>query len=50
MQSGKEPYRFECGGCGQHYFVVMQLTPVDPPARTPLLEANDVAGQGPRTT
>lgn len=36
-RSGKEVYRRECLDCGQHYFLVMQLQPVDP-IDTPLLE------------
>jgi len=37
-RSGKEPYRYECTECGQHYFVVMQLVPVAPPDRPRFLE------------
>lgn len=48
VRSGKEPYRFICEECGQHYFIVMQLQPVDPPAQTPLLESD--AGHGTGTT
>jgi hypothetical protein len=36
-RSGKEAYRHECLDCGQHYFIVMQLVPVDNP-RSSLLE------------
>lgn len=28
-RSGREPYRVECESCGSHYYVVMQLIPVD---------------------
>lgn len=26
--SGREPFRFVCPSCGQHYFVVLQMVPV----------------------
>lgn len=42
VRSGKEAYRHECLDCGQHYFAVMQLVPVDSPKPSPLLE-NPVA-------
>lgn len=29
-RSGREPYRVICSGCGSNYFLVMQLTPVEP--------------------
>ncbi len=44
-RSGKEAYRHECLDCGQHYFAVMQLVPVDNPEPSPLLE-NAVAEPG----
>jgi Zn finger protein HypA/HybF involved in hydrogenase expression len=28
-QSGREPYRFICPECKQHYFLIMQLVPVE---------------------
>lgn len=34
--SGREPHRYICESCGQNFFVVMQLVPVDP-AHRPLL-------------
>lgn len=36
-QSGREPHRYECPNCGQHYFLVMKLVPVDSD-NLPLLE------------
>jgi hypothetical protein len=27
-RSGREPYRFVCSACGQHYIAVMKLVPV----------------------
>jgi len=48
VRSGREPYRFECQDCKQHYFVVMQLVPVDPDYPTPLLESSRAEqSQGP---
>lgn len=32
-QSGREPYRFICSNCGQHYYAVMQLVPVSSDVR-----------------
>jgi hypothetical protein len=40
-RSGKEPYRYICSDCGQHYFLQMQLVPVEAPHRTPLLEQDN---------
>lgn len=48
VRSGKEPYRHECVGCGQHYIVVLQLVPVAAPDRPHLLES-PVVEPGPRT-
>lgn len=46
-RSGKEPYRYICSKCGQHYFLQMQLVPVAPPHETPLLEGCDAErGEG----
>ena len=28
-RSGREPHRYECPTCKQHYLLVMQLVPVD---------------------
>lgn len=49
MKSGREPYRFVCDDCGQNFHAVMQLVPVEPDDRVPLLEAN-VAEQDPGTS
>lgn len=42
-RSGKEPFRHVCSNpdCGQHYFLQMQLVPVEAPDETPLLEGAD---------
>jgi hypothetical protein len=47
-RSGKEPYRYICSSCGQHYFLEMQLIPVEASRQTPLLEAGS-AERRPRT-
>lgn len=39
-RSGKEPHRHICSDCGQHYFLQMQLVPVEAPSQIPLLEGN----------
>ena len=48
--SGREPYRFICPDCGQHFMAVMQLVPVDSVDRreAPQLESS-VAEGSPRT-
>jgi len=46
--SGMEPYRHICVACGQHYFVVVQITPVEP-KRVPQLEGGGVAECSSRT-
>ena len=47
-KTGREPYRFACGACGQNYMVVMQLVPVDA-GKVPLLESPVAErGQGSR--
>lgn len=45
--SGMEPYRYICTGCEQHYFVVVQLKPVEP-KRMAQLESG-VAERSPRS-
>lgn len=40
VQTGREPYRRECNECGQNYFLVAQLQPVEPDTRPKLLESN----------
>jgi len=39
--SGKEPHRLVCPSCGQNFFVVLQLIPVDPRKATPMLGVGD---------
>lgn len=31
QRSGHEPHRLECSGCGQNYYAVMQLVPIEAP-------------------
>lgn len=47
-RSGKEPHRLICKDCGQNFFAVMQLVPVEPLKRPLLLEeeASAVGGEG----
>lgn len=41
--SGSEPHRHVCSNCGQNYFLVLRLVPVDP-LRPPMLpEGKDSA-------
>jgi phage FluMu protein Com len=47
-RSGREPYRYECPNCKQHYFLVMQLVPVDPEEDHLLEEAHADRRQGTR--
>ena len=37
-QSGLEPHRYICSSCGQNFFLVMRLVPVEPLHRPALLE------------
>jgi len=46
-RSGREPYRFICDACGQHYFAVMQLIPVDSGKRIHDAGTSERSGGGP---
>ena len=41
--SGQEPHRFICSGCGQNFHLVMQLVPVEPLRRPPMLGSGEDA-------
>lgn len=46
--SGFDASRHVCSDCGQHYMMVMQMIPVDPPKQDLLLEAS-IVGPSSRT-